>query len=246
MLNKILNAINYRIGWTIGKLLLFIRKKTKPQIVSISNIQLPIPDNITRGPLEALYQGYYEREELALLKRHLDKNDIVMEVGTGLGLLAAYCSIELGSDKVVTYEANPSLQPYIKQTFSLNKVDPHLTICILGDKEGEQKFYVQKSFWSSSTIPNKESGITITVPVISFQEELQKIKPTLLLIDIEGGEYELLNSTKLDTVKKIIMELHTSKIGKEKANSILETLKEQRFLLQDKSAGGRELFFERQ
>lgn len=249
ILNRIIRYGNWRIKLIIRQLLLMFRTITKPNIVSIYNVQLPIPvpipAKIKGGPLKALYAGYYEQEELDLLNRHLDKDDIVMEVGTGLGLLAAFSSIELGSDKVVTYEANPSLQSYIEQTFSLNQVNPSFKICMLGEVEGEETFYVNKDFWCSSTIPSNNDTQAIKVPVIPFQQELEKISPTLLLIDIEGGEYELLKSANLDTVKKIIMELHVSKLGEEKANFVLERLKEQGFSLIERSPRGCEFFFKR-
>ncbi len=36
-----------------------------------------------------------------------------MELGAGLGFLSTYCAKIMGSDNVVTYEANPALEPYI-------------------------------------------------------------------------------------------------------------------------------------
>lgn len=244
-LNSLIKKIDYYIYYHIGQFKLKIRKKTKPQMVSISGIKLSIPPSVTRGPLEALYAGYYEMSELRILKSHLSKDDCVMELGTGLGLLASYCAKKIGSERVYTYEANPALESIIQKTFSVNNVDPKLQICLCGEQEGEQTFYVSKSFWSSSTTQYRDDDIKVQVPVISFNQELKRINPTFLLIDIEGGEYDLFKYADLHNVQKIVMEIHPHKIGEEKANFVKDKLIEQGFYVDQTVSSGNELFFRR-
>jgi FkbM family methyltransferase len=237
------HKIEYRINRLAGQLMLKVREVTKPQFVEISGIQLPIPPNISRGPLEALYAGYYERNELKIIKANLDKHDRVMELGTGLGLLASYCARKLGSDNVFTYEANPALESLIQHTFSLNNVNPHLNICLLGETSGEQTFYVCKSFWSSSIIQRKPDDQVIQVPVVPFNQEIQRIDPTFLIIDIEGGEYELFQYANLHNVQKICIELHSAILGAEKTEFVQKKLAEQGFHLDPTERYVNELLF---
>lgn len=244
-MNSLARKIEYKIDYLVGQMMLKMRKITKPEMVSLSGIQLPIPPNISRGPLEAIYGNYYEASELKIIKGNLEKGDRVMELGTGLGLLASYCARKLGSENVFTYEANPALEPFIRQTFSVNNVNPSFNICLLGDSPGERTFYVGKSFWASSTIRRKPDDRAIQVPVVPFNEEIRKIDPTFLLLDIEGGEYELLQNADLHNVRQICIELHTDVLGDEKAETVKTKLAEQGFRVDPAWSQTNELLFRR-
>ncbi|MEA5580419.1 FkbM family methyltransferase [Nodularia harveyana UHCC-0300] len=242
---SLIEKIEYRLNKLAGQLKLRIREVSKPQVVEIGGIKLPISADISRGPLEALYAGSYEASELKILQAKLEQDDRVMELGSGLGLLSSYCARKLGSDNVFTYEANPALESSIRQTFALNNVNPNLNICLLGETSGEQTFYVGKSFWSSSTIQRRPDDQVIQVPVVPFNEEIQRIDPTFLVIDIEGGEYELLQYANLHNVRKICIELHSNILGSEKTEVVKNKLAEQGFHIDPKQRYVNELFLSR-
>ena len=69
-------------------------------------------------------RGRYERDELRLIGQLLSPEDVALEVGAGLGVLSAYCARRLGSSRVFAYEANPDLEACIRDTYSLNQVQP--------------------------------------------------------------------------------------------------------------------------
>ncbi len=181
-----------------------------------------------------------------MIDSRLEPDDIVMELGTGLGFVSSFCAKKIGSERVFTYEANPALETVIQHTYTLNNVHPYSNILLLADQIGEQTFYVNKSFWASSTIQRSSSDRPVQVPVKSFNEEVEKINPSFLIIDIEGGEYELFKKAKFHSIKKIAMELHESLLGEEKAEFVKSKLTEAGFVLNDKfSYRNRELFWER-
>ncbi len=167
-----------------------------------------------------LYRGDYEEEELAIVGSKLRSDDVVMELGTGLGLIATFCAKRIGSDRVFTYEANPSLEPLIRRTFEANHVSPSLLLCVLGKARGQQMFYIHKDFWASSTVPPRKYVRAIQVPVLSLCEELRRIRPTFLIVDIEGGELELAELTDFNGVRKICIEVHPQYIGHENVEHV--------------------------
>jgi len=219
------------------RILIEYRKRKKPKVVNIEGIKIPVTEDLSGGPLEALYGGYYEKNELRLIKSELHQNDIVMELGTGLK--------KIGSERVFTYEANPSLEPHIFHTYSLNQVAPNLKICLLGDKPGEQTFYIRRNFWASSIIQRSQNDKAIKVPVKSFNQEVQQINPTFIIIDIEGGEYELLKHANFHNIQKIVLELHKSFIGSEKTQFVMSRLAEAGFQLNKQLSYEEELFLQR-
>lgn len=188
----------------------------KKPIVEMEGIKINMGNYMTELIQDCIYKNQYETAELQFIKSYLEPNDIVMEIGAGLGLLSSYCAKNLGSDRVFAYEANPSLIKQIKKNYQINNVNPHLENCIVGEKVGTEIFYLRKGFWASSTIKPKQPAQQIQVKVKSFNEEIHKINPNFLIIDIEGGEGELLKYADFYNVKKIVIELHPNVIGEEK------------------------------
>lgn len=222
------------------------RLRNTPKLVKVRGIKIPIiKERLSAPMLELLYMGDYEKQELKLVKHLLDKNDIVMELGTGLGLLSSYCAKTIGSQRVFTYEANPALESYIRQTYQLNKVAPNLTICLLGEGVGEQTFYVNESLFSSSTVQRNANEKPIKVPVKSFNEEVHKIDPTFLILDIEGGEYDLLQFADFHTIKKIVIEVHPHVIGKEKVDFVMSKFTNAGFSVNKEVSFAKELLLQR-
>lgn len=68
-------------------------------------------------------------------------------------------------------------------------------------------------------LPRKYVG-AIQVPVISLCEELQRIRPTFLIVDIEGGELELAELTDFNNVRKICIEVPPQYIGHENVEHV--------------------------
>jgi FkbM family methyltransferase len=218
----------------------------KPQFVILKGIKVPVIDDAPRDLEEALYTGCYERFELKTIASQLAQNDVVMELGTGLGLISSFCANKIGNDRVFTYEANPGLEPIIRKTYKLNNLAPNLQICMLGGQPGEQIFYVSESIWDSSVIQHNQDFKPVTVPVKSFNEEVRKINPSFLVMDIEGGEYDLLKDADLHNIRKISIELHERIIGTEKTEFVKSKLRESGFRLNESfSYRGRELFWQR-
>jgi FkbM family methyltransferase len=159
-----------------------------------------------------LHSGLYEPLEIQALRSTLDESDVAMELGTGIGFLATYLAKKIGSDRVFTYEANPALEPLIRDTFALNGVSPAFQTCLLGESAGESSFFVDADFRASSAV-QFDAGEQIRVPMRSFNEELQRIRPTFLIVDIEGGEYDLVQFMNFSGIRKILIEVHENIIG---------------------------------
>ncbi|EDX76737.1 methyltransferase, FkbM family protein [Coleofasciculus chthonoplastes PCC 7420] len=228
------------------KLLLKYRQFKKPKVLEYEGIKICLNSHISDDVLNDIYAGYYEQNELRIVKAKLTPNDIVMEIGTGIGLLSSYCAKRIGSERVFTFEANPELELPIRQNYAINQVSPHLEICLIGEREGTHQFYIEKNFWSSSTIQRHPDAKAIQVTVKSFNQEIKRLNPTFLIIDIEGGEYELLNYAHFHNVKKLVIELHERIIGREKVEFVKAKLHQWGFKIHPKISTTEELFLERQ
>jgi FkbM family methyltransferase len=190
------------------------------QVVEHAGVRLRLAPHLSRRVARAILRGEYERLEQHIISRTLDPDDIVLELGAGIGYISALCAKRIGSHRVFAFEANPALEPHIRATYRLNEVAPTLLMGMLGPRATTQTLHLMKHFWSSSAIPRHGSTRTVAVPVHDCGAEVRRIAPTYLIVDIEGGERDLLEHIDLSTVRKIAVELHERVIG---ASAVAET-----------------------
>jgi FkbM family methyltransferase len=170
--------------------------------------------------LKVIAIGEHTRIERELILEELEADDIVMELGGGIGMLSIACAQRIGSDRVFSFEANPDLETLVKENYALNDVHPSMSFCMLGRAEGECDFYVSGDFWVSSVHAADLTAKRIVVPVRSFNEVVAKIKPTFLIVDIEGAEDTLFDYADLEGIRKIMLELHPELLGIRRCNAI--------------------------
>ena len=214
----------------------------RPKTIELEGIKINIGDYLSSSIKEAMYGGYYEQQEIQLVKSYLASDDVIMEIGAGIGFLSSYCAKKIGSERIFAYEANIALEEPIRNTYAINHVNPNLEMCLIGEQIGIQNFYITKDFWGSSFIkPNPETiEKTLTIPVKSFREELKRINPSFVIIDIEGGEYDLLKDNDLYNVQKIVIELHNTIIGYEKVEDVKSKFKSWGFKIVENLPNGQD------
>ena len=244
------NKLTRFLEWFRERITIKYQSIRQPNIARIQGIKIRIGNHISENIRKAIYFGDYENLELKTVKCQLKKDDVVMEIGAGIGFISSYCAKKIGSDRVFTYEANPALETHIYENYKLNGVCPTLEVCLVGDQSGEIIFYVEKEFWVSSITPSTSDANPIKVPMKSFNEEVKRLNPTFLIIDIEGGEYELVKQADFHNVKNISIEIHEILIGCEKSEFVKSRLCEAGFKVNEefsgnKVAGLEQLFLQR-
>ena len=199
-------------GRTVRKLKKFAWRFKQPEWADNHGVLLPVKHAlVSPGIARDIYFGDSEAKEIEIISRRLAVNDVVFEVGAGLGYLSAYCAKRTGSEKVFTYEANPELIPLIRETHARNNVAPMLINALLATGAGEREFHVEDDFWASSA--HRQGGRSITVRQLDLNSELARVRPTFLIVDIEGGEAEFFAGADLATVQKICVETHPDVLG---------------------------------
>jgi FkbM family methyltransferase len=189
-------------------------------IVSIEGVQIRVGPHMSQRVERAISKGGYERDELRLIGMLLSPSDVVLEVGAGLGLISAYCAKRLGSSRVFAFEANPDLEPRIRETYALNGVEPTLDMCAIRATAGRVTLYRTKHAFSSSIVKRNAEATPIEVPGKALSYVVEKFRPTLLIVDVEGAEDELFDRAQLPGVTKIMLELHERVIGEAKARRV--------------------------
>lgn len=160
---------------------------------------------------KVLADGKMETAELGLLTGLLTKDDSVLELGGGCGLLATYCARHAGS--VVTVEADPQMVPVISATFQANGVSPKLLVGAVSGSGDDMVLDRKPDFWSTKTLeawPEAQN----TVPGLKLSALLAEHSPTVVVCDIEGAEATLVDTPLPETVRAFMVETHGSSVGK--------------------------------
>ena len=200
-----------------------------PPWVEIAGIRLVPPPDVDAAVLAAMQSGRYEEPEMRALAATLRADDVVMELGTGIGLLSAWCARRIGSDRVFTFEANPELEAQIRQTYRLNGVSPQLQMCMLTEHAGEQEFFIHEAFWASSSEPGVGTARAVRVPTLPLNEQIRRIDPSVLVMDIKGGEHALMAFIDLHRITRVVAEIHERQLGRDRVDAIMRRFYEAGF-----------------
>jgi FkbM family methyltransferase len=194
-----------------------------------------------------LYREEYEGRELSLIAPNLREDDSVLELGAGIGFLSTWCAQQLGSERVTAVEADPYLIPFILETYGRNNVSPRLLNGILAEQDGEAQFFRGDEFWASSTIRQRPKSITLSVRSYAAGPLLLELRPTFLVMDIEGGERETVPLLDYGSIKKAVVEVHPNIIGGEAVTDVIEHLDGEGLVLSERVESTRTnvLYFER-
>lgn len=174
-----------------------------------------------------LRQEAYEAKEATAVQKLIKAQDVVMELGAGIGFMSTLVATKTPAKSVHSFEANPQLMPYIAQVHALNKVkNAHVTNAVLDDKEGSAAFYIRKNFLASSLDPmeDAEDCTKVEVPTRDVNAVIKELQPTVLICDIEGAEVDLIPKMDLSGLRAVVIETHPQWIGKDGIQNIFRCM----------------------
>lgn len=142
---------------------------------------------------------------------NLRPGDRVMDCGAFIGTFAAAC-LEQDASRAFCYEAAPKNATLLRENVGRydNKAlvreaalvpgyDPVVTLTMSGFSG------------ANSILPSENRKKVITVPAVCFRDELRTHNPNVLKLDVEGAEYDLLDSLHLGdlaSVRVAFVEFH--------------------------------------
>lgn len=182
------------------------------------------PKRVPRSVATAIVKGTYEAPEMKLVSAAIQHGDRIVELGTGVGVISLLCNRLAGQGNVHSYEANASLKSIIYENFRLNGLEPSLTLKAVTADGQPLDFFHNDNIISSSAYDRGLDADKRTISSVSIHDVVAKHKPTVLVIDIEGGEIDLLPAANLDGVRELIIELHPHIVGENATHEFISSL----------------------
>lgn len=135
---------------------------------------------------------------------------VVMDCGANVGGFCAR-AVRAGAQRIVAYEPDHLNLEILKLNVQGFDNVELIEKALIDNDDDEITFYIrdsQNSACSGSTTKLIGSNKKV-VKAINFWKELDRVRPSLIKMDIESGEYAILLDRKLpDYVKEITIEIH--------------------------------------
>jgi len=140
----------------------------------------------------------------------LRDGDRVMDCGLFVGTFTAAC-LEQGAAVVQAYEAAPKNAESARKNLGRYGVRARVIEAALVASDATSVGLNLAAFSGANTIVAGKAKKSVTVRAVNFRRELLEFKPDVLKLDVEGAEYELLDSLEpgdLASVRCIFVEFH--------------------------------------
>ncbi len=184
----------------------------------LRGVRLRIPEaQLSPALVRALENGRYERGESGALLRNLEAGDRVLDLGAGAGYVSSLAARVVGGENVTAVEAAPDMLPVLRRNLNLNEAGEARVLhgAVVADDYPEEvvRFGVANAFWSSRIGEAGKGGAVVEVPALRFGALVEEMRPSVVVMDIEGGELDICQQDWPDCVRLLIMEIHTRRYG---------------------------------
>ena len=191
-------------------------------------------DLTTRGFRTRFFFHSYELNEAEWVDKHIRSKDTVLELGACIGVISCITNKKLNDPAArhVVVEANPLLIPWIERNRQRNHCSFRVEHCLVSDSS-DGDFFIHDLIVGGSAV--RKTGRIVKVPVKAVSAIFKEVSPTVLIVDIEGGELDFLRQAAplLGGIRLAIIEIHEFIIGREACEECRKILTNAGFLFAD-------------
>ena len=171
---------------------------------------------ITKGMTGAtgnLYFGLHEFEDMAFLLHFLRKEDFFLDAGANVGSYTVLASAHVGCKSISVEPVPSTFQNFLNNVY-INRMNERVEALNIGLGKEAATLKFTKTLDTVNHIATDSDDNTIDVPIKSVDEIVGSNVPSLIKIDVEGYETEVLkgamNTLKNTKLKALIIELNGS------------------------------------
>ncbi len=178
--------------------------------LTLHGVTIPLDGQISEVVRGHMRRSGFELHEAQAVFRLLERDDVVLELGTGCGFLAVYCAQRCA--KVVTVEAAERMRQTIAAVLEANPLGERAPVVSLfgavSRTGARRRLHPADDFWATRTSPVDPTRPGPDVAGLALSDLLETHAPSVLVIDIEGGETELAGEPLPTHVRAVVIETH--------------------------------------
>jgi FkbM family methyltransferase len=215
-------ALQLWLKWQIGSRIL----KMPIVVPFVGESQLVVEIGMT-GATGNIYSGLHEFVDMAFTLHLLKPGDLFVDVGANIGSYTVLASKVAGANSF-SIEPVPATFQRLRRNINLNDISSLVDsrCCAVGQNHGQIKF-TSNLDTTNQVADDNYQGNTINVPVESLDSLLENLRPTLIKIDVEGFEPNVIAGAikmlKCDSLLAILLETVNSEIEKALEDAGFET-----------------------
>ena len=231
--NDLMTYLRFKSRYALSVLL-------NPDVFLYENIRIPLGSSpVLQARRRDFYRGLHERGEMETIRHLIRPDDVVLELGSGLGIVSTFIAQRLSDSRNLhTFEANPELLGPIRSVFEANKVSPNLHNTAVGEEDGFRDFFFNENNLSSSTHRRDGAAKSELVATASMSRLLREIRPTFVVFDVEGAEAEIFKVPIPSEVRVLCGEVHPNIIGDDGVSTVIRRILDSGFdFIADRSCG---------
>lgn len=178
------------IGWQFGS-----RLVPGPVLIDfVNNSKLLVGRGMT-GATGNLYNGLHEFEDMGFLLHLLRNDDLFVDVGANIGSYTILASGAVGA-RTIAFEPIPSTFDWLKRNVAVNGVTERVKLYNMGvGREKGRVLFTANHDTTNHVIVSASNDApvdNIRVDIDTLDQFLDDTSPTLVKIDVEGFEAEVL------------------------------------------------------
>lgn len=177
-------------------------------------VKVPHSRFLNETRIARLNEGRYEGQEIRGALHVVGPGDRVLEIGAGLGVVGAVIALRAQPEAILSFEANPELIPEIARLHALNDLSQLIelrnrVLWAGADRPASMPFHIRSSYLGSSLLnAGARPSVVVEVETADMAEVVAEFRPTVLVMDIEGGELALLEGMDLAPFRAVVLEFH--------------------------------------
>ncbi len=183
-----------------------------------------VPSNV----IDLLLSDRYEEPEREALKKFLDPDVPVVELGACIGVVSCITNRRLRNpEKHVVVEANSALLPLLEGNRTRNECRFEIVHAALSHGSESIIFNVNDNILASSLRGENQKAMVVSTVTLERLLDDHGFERATLICDIEGAELQLVEhelKTLGERIVTIIMELHDRLVGEEPTQRMLAKL----------------------
>jgi FkbM family methyltransferase len=154
---------------------------------------------------------------------------IVLDIGAHIGVFVAWV-LKNGAKQVIAVEAEPENSLLLRINHGDNPVINIISAAAITGKDATVTFYRAGINTGCHSVYQKTND-SIIVPAVNFAKLLDEYHPTVVKMDCEAAEFDLLSEPLPDCVRQLGVEIHSwfNEDCAGRAEVLLKSLKEQGF-----------------
>ena len=148
----------------------------------------------------------------AYRKLNIKPDDVIFDIGLNIGMFTIL-ALKKGVKSIYSYEPEVDNFNLAESNIALNHNKNNYKLfkkAVIGNDDLKRNFSINvKKNKGAHSLVEKKGRDSVEVGCINFNKIIEKHKPTVIKMDIEGGEYEIIkNANHFKGVREFILEFH--------------------------------------